>query len=194
MPKPPAAFSPLMTTKSSFQSCTRAPRRSSKTARPLRPTMSPMKRMRIRHIARQSMTSRSVSRSCENAKPMKMGITRRLSVRTDRERSTCVHMEKLQTLQSTSHLVWSESASHLVFIAGVSIMPRKTLPPRLWLRPAANGQPAEYLILDRGKQVRVGTDKATAERALSDYLVKDYDPRAKRPGEQKPVADALLLY
>ena len=73
-------------------------------------------------------------------------------------------------------------------------MPRKTLPPRLWLRPAANGQPAEYLILDRGKQVRVGTDKATAERALSDYLVKDYDPRAKRPGEQKPVADALLLY
>src|SRR5215468_7279144 len=30
-------------------------------ARPLRPTISPIKRMRIRHVARQSMTSRSVS-------------------------------------------------------------------------------------------------------------------------------------
>ena len=42
MPKPPAAFSPFTTTKSSFQSLTRPGRRSLTMARPERPTMSPM--------------------------------------------------------------------------------------------------------------------------------------------------------
>src|SRR5215471_18020268 len=45
MPNPPAAFSPLMT-KSSFQSAISPCRRSSTIIRPLRPTMSPTKRMR----------------------------------------------------------------------------------------------------------------------------------------------------
>src|SRR5215471_3448509 len=45
MPNPPAAFSPLMT-KSSFQSAISPCRRSSTMVRPLRPTMSPTKRMR----------------------------------------------------------------------------------------------------------------------------------------------------
>src|ERR1700733_5910983 len=48
MPKPPAAFSPLMATKSSFQSRTSPGRRSTTMARPLRPTMSPMNRIRTR--------------------------------------------------------------------------------------------------------------------------------------------------
>src|ERR1700730_16686958 len=46
MPKPPAAFSPLMTTKSSCQPCISAGRRSVTLLRPLRPTMSPKKRIR----------------------------------------------------------------------------------------------------------------------------------------------------
>src|ERR1700753_860525 len=48
MPKPPAAFSPLMTTKSSDHRAIRPGRRSCTAVRPLRPRMSPMKRMRTR--------------------------------------------------------------------------------------------------------------------------------------------------
>src|SRR5499426_4420381 len=46
MPKPPAAFSPLMMTQSSFQSAISLGSRSSTIARPLRPTMSPTNRRR----------------------------------------------------------------------------------------------------------------------------------------------------
>src|SRR5467141_2350815 len=46
MPNPPAAFSPLTTTRSSFQSAIRPGRRLSTIARPLRPTISPTNRMR----------------------------------------------------------------------------------------------------------------------------------------------------
>ena len=49
-----------MTTKSSFQSCTRPGRRSLTTVRPLRPTTSPMKRIRTRQSLK-SMISRSVN-------------------------------------------------------------------------------------------------------------------------------------
>src|ERR1700730_12369961 len=48
MPKPPAAFSPLTITQSSFQSLTRAGKRSVTMFRPLRPTTSPTNRMRMR--------------------------------------------------------------------------------------------------------------------------------------------------
>src|ERR1041384_2451323 len=48
MPKPPAAFSPLTTTRSSFHSETRCGSRSFSIARPDRPTTSPMKRIRMR--------------------------------------------------------------------------------------------------------------------------------------------------
>src|SRR5690242_12500387 len=48
MPKPPAAFSPLTTTRSSFHSETRPGSRSFTIARPDRPTTSPMKRIRMR--------------------------------------------------------------------------------------------------------------------------------------------------
>src|SRR3954451_13826073 len=50
MPKPPAAFSPLITTRSSFQSAIKPGSRSATTLRPLRPTMSPMKRMRMHYF------------------------------------------------------------------------------------------------------------------------------------------------
>src|SRR5689334_16689888 len=46
MPKPPAAFSPFTMTRSSFQSRTRRGSRSATIARPLRPTTSPMNRIR----------------------------------------------------------------------------------------------------------------------------------------------------
>src|SRR5262249_51361071 len=52
MPKPPAAFSPLIATKSSFQSRRSAGSRSSTILRPLRPTISPMKRMRMGYWSR----------------------------------------------------------------------------------------------------------------------------------------------
>src|SRR6266545_2547399 len=65
MPKPPAAFSPLTTTKSSFQSRTSPPRRSSKIARPLRPTTSPMKRMRIRQIVVASSITDALAAAIE---------------------------------------------------------------------------------------------------------------------------------
>src|SRR5271165_38205 len=52
MPNPPAAFSPLAATKSSFQERTNCGRRCNTIARPLRPTMSPMKRIRIRYSVR----------------------------------------------------------------------------------------------------------------------------------------------
>src|SRR3954454_17194733 len=48
MPKPPAAFSPLMITQSSFQRSRRAGSRSATATRPGRPTISPRKRRRIR--------------------------------------------------------------------------------------------------------------------------------------------------
>src|ERR1041385_156214 len=48
MPKPPAAFSPLTTTRSSFHPDTRPGRRSFTAARPERPTTSPMKKIIIR--------------------------------------------------------------------------------------------------------------------------------------------------
>src|SRR5947207_534871 len=47
MPKPPAAFSPLTTTKSSFQRSTSPGRRWVTAVRPLRPTTSPMNSSRI---------------------------------------------------------------------------------------------------------------------------------------------------
>src|ERR1043166_2290674 len=47
MPKPPAAFSPLTTTQSSFQSATSRGSRSMTMARPLRPTTSPTNNSRI---------------------------------------------------------------------------------------------------------------------------------------------------
>src|SRR5580658_9402260 len=47
MPKPPAAFSPLITTRSSFHFLIRFGSRSRTTVRPLRPTTSPMKRIRM---------------------------------------------------------------------------------------------------------------------------------------------------
>src|SRR6266446_3987141 len=47
MPKPPAAFSPLMTTKSSFHWATSPGSRSATILRPLRPTTSPTKKRRI---------------------------------------------------------------------------------------------------------------------------------------------------
>src|SRR5262245_38260304 len=48
MPKPPAAFSPLTTTRSSFHSAIRPGSRSYTILRPLRPTTSPMNRIRMR--------------------------------------------------------------------------------------------------------------------------------------------------
>jgi hypothetical protein len=47
MPKPPAAFSPLMTTQSSRQRSRNAGSRSATAPRPGRPTISPRKRRRI---------------------------------------------------------------------------------------------------------------------------------------------------
>src|SRR5687767_8478953 len=47
MPKPPAAFSPLTMTTSSFQSAISPGSRSCSTTRPLRPTTSPTKRTRM---------------------------------------------------------------------------------------------------------------------------------------------------
>ena len=47
MPKPPAAFSPLITTRSSFHLPIRFGSRSITIVRPERPTTSPMKRMRM---------------------------------------------------------------------------------------------------------------------------------------------------
>src|SRR5438067_8246921 len=47
MPKPPAAFSPLMMTKSSFHWLTSPGKRSATILRPLRPTTSPTKNRRI---------------------------------------------------------------------------------------------------------------------------------------------------
>src|SRR4029077_11898984 len=51
MPKPPAAFSPLTTTRSSFQSAISFGNRSVKIARPDRPTTSPINKMRMRGSA-----------------------------------------------------------------------------------------------------------------------------------------------
>src|SRR5215831_19567036 len=50
MPKPPAAFSPLTTTRSSFQSAINFGNRAVTAARPERPTTSPMKRIRMQSL------------------------------------------------------------------------------------------------------------------------------------------------
>ncbi len=62
MPKLPAAFSPLMTTRSSFHSAISPGRRSLIMVRPDRPTISPMNKSRTRdNTYRKSITSFSVS-------------------------------------------------------------------------------------------------------------------------------------
>src|SRR6476660_2085788 len=53
MPKPPAAFSPLTTTRSSFQSAISPGSRSVTIVRPDRPTTSPMKRLRMPSVYAQ---------------------------------------------------------------------------------------------------------------------------------------------
>src|SRR5213596_788086 len=58
MPKPPAASSPLMTTRSSFQSVISRGSRSVTIARPLRPTTSPTNKTRISARPRDNRSDR----------------------------------------------------------------------------------------------------------------------------------------
>ena len=76
-------------------------------------------------------------------------------------------------------------------------MPRRTQPPRLWLRERRDGA-AQWVILDRGRQVVTGArpdDRRHAEKALSDYIASKHVPQF---GTGHPsgitIADALAAY
>lgn len=60
-------------------------------------------------------------------------------------------------------------------------------PPRLWLRPERPGRPAQWIILDRKRQVSLGrleTDRMGAEGDLEAYLQGRYSRRKR--GQQRP--------
>ena len=78
-------------------------------------------------------------------------------------------------------------------------MPRAAKPARLWLRPAAKGRAATWLILDGGKQIATACgpeERARAEAALQKHLGRKYDPTAhgRQSIEDTPIADTLLIY
>jgi hypothetical protein len=77
-------------------------------------------------------------------------------------------------------------------------MPRRARPPRLWLRPARRDKSGRvthlesYVILDRGRQITVGSDARQAEAPLSRYIGEKHSSRiahGKREIDQIPVAD-----
>jgi hypothetical protein len=83
-------------------------------------------------------------------------------------------------------------------------MPRRTSPPRLWLRPARRDKSGRvthqesYVILDHGQQITVGSDMQKAEAALAKYLAKKHSAgiahRGLRATDEIPIADVLNLY
>jgi integrase len=78
-------------------------------------------------------------------------------------------------------------------------MPRAKQPARLWLRPAAGGRQAVWLILDNGKQHSTGfgpEGRGGAEEALAEYIGAKRDPTRIecRRADQTDVSDVLAVY
>lgn len=74
-------------------------------------------------------------------------------------------------------------------------MPRPRKPARLWLRPADGGRPAEWVILDAGRQIRTGcpaSGLAGAEARLAAHVAGKAPERP--PEAPAAVADALAYY
>jgi integrase len=80
-------------------------------------------------------------------------------------------------------------------------MPRRSKGPRLWLRPAHDGRPAAWRILDNGRQratgLGIGASEAEKAEALKTYLTGKYTEHVtthKRDPSQILVDDVLLKY
>lgn len=78
-------------------------------------------------------------------------------------------------------------------------MPRKSLPARLWLRPAAADRAAVWVILDRGEQISTGCGKdarGEAEIRLAAHIDAKRNPvgeRSRHP-DQVLIGDVLSVY
>jgi integrase len=80
-------------------------------------------------------------------------------------------------------------------------MPRRSKGPHLWLRPASNGRPAAWRILDNGRQrgtgLGIGASESEKAAALKQYLVEQHIGFAttnKRDPSQILVDDVLTKY
>lgn len=77
-------------------------------------------------------------------------------------------------------------------------MPRRKLPPRLYLREARNGREAVYVIRDGSREISTGYGagrEREAEAALGRYLVeRDAAPAGPQSPEVMKVGQALAIY
>lgn len=73
-------------------------------------------------------------------------------------------------------------------------MPRPSKGPRLHLRND-KGRTSVYIIKDEGRRISTGTeDRRTAEKALTEYLVRKTRPGGPVQASELSVAQALIIY
>ncbi len=75
-------------------------------------------------------------------------------------------------------------------------MPRRAKPPRLWLEER-EGRESKWIILDSGRKISTGIDRADAEgaaRALEAYISEKYEPSGSSNPASVSIAEVLENY